>query len=263
VGRVDSIAAANVADRLTGSRDHQLVVQIRLALTGLLWVLALLGWLRRRRHGQDDTAFALLAVVPFLLLGLQSYGGELLLRVYLFGLPFMAFLAAALFLPVKAEAASWRKVGAIGLAGLTLLGGFLFARYGNERFDHFTSAELAAVHHLYAIAPPGSLLLAATSDLPWKFQGYARYEYRTVPNLPNSGNGDLVKPVLEIMRQHRRQGAYLIITRSQRADTEARNILPPGSLDHLEQTLRRSTTVRLIYTNQDAQIYTLRPGRVR
>jgi 4-amino-4-deoxy-L-arabinose transferase-like glycosyltransferase len=258
---VDSIAAANVTDRLAGSSGHQLVVQIRLAVTALLWVFALLGWLRRRRRGQDDVAFTLLATVPFLLLGLQSYGGELLLRVYLFGLPFIAFLGAGLFLPVKEGAASWRRVGAIGLAGLTLLGGFLFARYGNERFDHFTSAELAAVRHLYAIAPPGSLLLAATADLPWKFQDYAKYEYRIVPNLPNSANGDLVKPVLGIMRQHRQQGAYLILTRSQRADTEARSILPPGSLDRLERTLRRSSSVQLIYANQDARIYTLRPGK--
>jgi hypothetical protein len=261
VGQVDSIAAANVANRLTGSSGHQLVVRIRLAVTALLWVLAFAGWLRRRRHGQDDVAFTLLAVVPFLLLGLQSYGGELLLRVYFFGLPFAAFLAAGLFLPVKERAASWRTVGAIGLAGITVLGGFLFARYGNERIDHFTSAELAAVRHLYEIAPPGSLLLAATPDLPWKFQDYASYEYRTVPNLPNSGNGDLVEPVLGIMRQHRQPGAYLIVTRSQRADTEARSILPPGSLHRLERTLSRSPSVQLVYANQDARIYTLRPGK--
>ena len=260
VGQVDSIAAANVADRLTGSADHQLVVRIRLAVTALLWLLAGLGWLRRRRHGQDDVAVTLLTVSPFLLLPLQSYGGELLLRVYLFGLPFAAFLAAGVFLPVKEAAVSWRRAGAIGLAGITLLGGFLFARYGNERFDHFTSAELAAVNHLYDIAPPGSLLLAATGDLPWKFRDYATYKYRVVPTLPNSGNGDLVKPVLDIMRQYRRPGAYLIVTRSQRADTQARSVLPPGSLHRLEQRLSRSRTIQLVYSNQDARIYTLAPG---
>jgi hypothetical protein len=263
VGQVNSIAAANVTDRLTGSSGHQFVVQIRLALTALLWMLALLGWLRRRRQGQDDVTFTVLAVAPFLLMGLQSYGGELLLRVYLFGLPFVAFLAAGLFLPVKTGAASWRTIGAIGLAGITLLSGFMFARYGNERIDHFSSAELAAVRHLYEIAPPGSLLLAATPDLPWKFQDYAGYVYRTVPNLPNSGNGDLAKPVLAIMRQHRQPGAYLIVTRSQRADAQARSILPPGSLDRLESKLRRSPAVQLVYANQDAQIYTLRPGKGR
>jgi hypothetical protein len=261
VGQVNSIAAANVTDRLTGSSGHQFVVHIRLVLTALLWMLALLGWLRRRRQGQDDVAFTVLAVAPFLLMGLQSYGGELLLRVYLFGLPFFAFFAAGLFLPVKSRAASWRTVGAIGLAGIMLLSGFMFARYGNERIDYFSRAELAAVRHLYEIAPPGSLLLAATSDLPWKFRDYARYEYRTVPNLPNSGNGDLAKPVLAIMRQHRQPGAYLIVTRSQRADNQARSILPPGSLDRLESKLRRSPAVQLVYANQDAQIYSLRPGK--
>jgi uncharacterized membrane protein YgcG len=261
VGQVDSIAAANLTDRLRGSADHQLVVRIRLAVTALLWLLAGLGWLRRRRHSQDDVAVTLLAVSPFLLLPLQSYGGELLLRVYFFALPFTAFLAAGLFLPVKAQALPLRTAGAIGLAGVTLLGGFLFARFGNEQFDHFTAAELAAVHRLYEIAPPGSLLLAATSDLPWKFKDYATYEYRIVPNLPNSGKGDLARPVLAIMRQHRAEGAYLIVTRSQVADTEARSILPPGSLDRLERSLRGLPSVELVYANQDARIYGLRPAR--
>lgn len=266
VGQVDTIAAANVGNRLRGSAGHQLVVYIRLAVTALLWGLAVLGWLRRRRHGQDDMTVTLLAAAPFPFLVLQPYGGELLLRVYLFALPFIAFLAAGLFLPVKGAAASWRAAGAIGLAVVVFLGGFLFARYGNERIEHFTTEELAAVRHLYEIAPPGSLLLAATPDLPWKFQDYASYEYRTVGSLKSnrtSGNGDLVKPVLGIMRQYRRPGAYFIITRSNRADDAARGILPPGSLDRLEQALRRSPTVQLVYANQDAQIYALRPKAAR
>jgi hypothetical protein len=263
VGQVDTIAAANVGDRLRGSAGHQFVVQIRLAVTALLWGLAVLGWLRRRRHGQDDMTVTLLAVAPFPFLALQPYGGELLLRVYFFALPFIAFLAAGLFLPVKEAAASWRAAGAIGLAVVVLLGGFLFARYGNERIEHFTTEELAAVRHLYEVAPRGSLLLAATPDLPWKFQDYVSYDYRTVGSLKGGGNGELVKPVLSIMRQHRRQGAYFIITRSTRADAEARGILPPGSLDRLEQALRRAPGMQLIYANQDARIYALRPEALR
>jgi hypothetical protein len=262
VGQVDTIAAANVGNRLRGSADHQLIVYIRLAMTALLWGLAVLGWLRRRRHGQDDMTVTLLAIAPFPFLVLQPYGGELLLRVYFFSLPFIALLAAGLFLPVKGAAASWRAAGAIGLAVVVLLGGFLFARYGNERIEHFTTEELAAVRHLYEIAPPGSLLLAATPDLPWKFQDYASYDYRTVASLkssPESRGGDLLKPVLGIMRQYQRPGAYFIITRSSRADAEARGILPPASLDRLEQALRRLSTVQLVYANQDAQIYALRP----
>jgi hypothetical protein len=84
-----------------------------------------------------------------------------------------------------------------------------------------------------------------------------------VGSLKGGGNGELVKPVLSIMRQHRRQGAYFIITRSTRADAEARGILPPGSLDRLEQALRRAPGMQLIYANQDARIYALRPEALR
>ena len=41
----------------------------------------------------------MLTCVPFLALGLQNYGGEILLRVYLFALPAASVLAAYLFFP--------------------------------------------------------------------------------------------------------------------------------------------------------------------
>ena len=100
---------------------HVFVVQFRLAMTLGFWVLALYGFLRRVRHGYLDLDAVALAFVPFGLLALQSYGGEMLLRVYLFSLPFMAFLAAAAFIPSPSRPLSAWPTRALAVAALGLI----------------------------------------------------------------------------------------------------------------------------------------------
>ena len=107
VGNVSGNTTANVSERLTGSPDHLFVIRIRLVMTAGLWGLALLGLTRRLGRGHRDLTFAVLALAPFPLLGLQGYGGEMLLRVYLFSLPFVAFFVASLFYPSLTSRSSW------------------------------------------------------------------------------------------------------------------------------------------------------------
>jgi hypothetical protein len=57
------------------------------------------GLLRCRLRRIDGRVALVLLVVPFLAAGLQSYGGENALRVYLFVIPGAAILAAYLFFP--------------------------------------------------------------------------------------------------------------------------------------------------------------------
>jgi hypothetical protein len=93
-----------------------------------------MGCLARHARGNGNVALLVLAGAPFLLLFLQSYGGEVFLRIYALALPFMIVLVAAFILP------SWppRHVLATGMlacvvtVGLTRV--FFLARYGNENF---------------------------------------------------------------------------------------------------------------------------------
>jgi hypothetical protein len=261
VGELTAVAASNVADRIQGSPDHLRVVRIRMAMSGALWSLAAFGWWRRRRQGHDDRALAVLGVAPFPLLALQSYGGEMLLRVYLFSLPFSAFFAATLVCPRPLNRPQGRSWAAVALSCLVLMGGFYFTRYGNERLDQFTTSEVAAVQELYQMAPPGSLLLAGAENLPWKSERYEAYTYRNLKNLTADSSAvdaqAAAELVLDEMKAHRKKGAYFIVTRSQRNYVNALGILPPGSLDTVESALRASPDVRLAYANADARIYTI------
>jgi 4-amino-4-deoxy-L-arabinose transferase-like glycosyltransferase len=266
-GNITQSASANVVNRVQGSQQHLFVVYMRLLMTGAIWVLALLGALRRGRTGYRDLTYALLAVAPFPLFLLQSYGGEVLLRVYLFALPAMAFFAATLFYTTPTVGTGWRTTAMIGVTSLALLGGFLFTRYGNERMDYMTPAEVQVVERLYQVARPGSLLLAMTSDLPWKFRNYGDYPTATVGDAPewkrlNATNKDeSVSAVMRIIarRLHDRKypHAYLVITRSQIANADLFGIFPPGLIERVETGLTKSPTFRVVFANRDGGIFDL------
>ena len=255
VGQVGATVSANVTGRLQGSAGHMLVVYMRLAMSLALWGLAFLGGVRRWRAGSRDLTFALLAVAPFPLMLLQTYGGELLLRAYLFALPFMAFFVAALLCPTATAGVSWRGALAIGVVSAGLLGGFLFTRYGNEKMDHFTSAEIAAIRHVYETSEPGSLMVSVAPNLPWKFQDYEQHKYRYITTEFLDRDVDAI---VELMSSDRFPQAYLILSRSQKANVELFYGLQREAWNEREELLFGSGHFQVIFANQDVKVLTLR-----
>jgi hypothetical protein len=281
-------ASANVTRRLAGSEQHVVVVRERLMLSAWVWLLALLGGIYRFRTRHTDHAAAVLAVAPIPLF-LLPYGGEVLLRLYFFMLPFVAFFAAALLVPPETRHAgagasgrpailrTVRDAVIFGLVGSLLLVASFLARYGNERMDAYSPAETAAVHELYRIAPLGSYLLAETNYLPWKYQDYEwskadpkrrRHKYLSLANEwslePTKSVGDMVKWAAQSLRANatlKRPAGYMILTRSQRAHEEILGGLAPSTLDEFEMLLRRSGKFQLVYANGDAKIYARKAGK--
>ncbi|HEX2298738.1 MAG TPA: hypothetical protein VHH34_09505, partial [Pseudonocardiaceae bacterium] len=98
IGDLTGNVASSVGDRAAaGNAEHQQVVLVRIALTVALFLVAGFGVLRRRLRGLDDRVAVVLLLSPLLALGLQSYGGEITMRVYLFALPAACVLAAYAF----------------------------------------------------------------------------------------------------------------------------------------------------------------------
>ena len=280
-------AAANVTQRLAGSEQHVLVVRERLMLSGWVWLLALLGAIYRFRTRHHDQVAGVLAISPIPLF-LLPYGGEVLLRLYFFMLPFVAFFAAALFVPDRSERV-WAAVGrrfparrardtvVFGVVSIILLVASFVARYGNERMDFYTPDETAAVQELYRIAPLGSYLMAETNYLPWKYQDYEwnksdpadrRHRYISLEQEwsldPSRSTRDMFTWAAETLRANatlKRPPGYLILTRSQRAHEEILGGLAASTMDDFEMVLLRSNKFRLVYANADARIYARKPGR--
>ena len=90
-----------------GSPGHLAIQGLRIALTVGLWLLAAIGVAQSWRAGRRDLRPYVLALVPFLMLPILNYGGEMLLRVTLFSLPFVAFFGPT----------TWRSFDLDGVAG--------------------------------------------------------------------------------------------------------------------------------------------------
>ncbi len=139
---------------------------------------------RTRNSSQvwSNARILLLAATPFILIPLQYYGGEMMLRVYLFTLPFMTFFIAGILFLETQDDLPWIKTLAAGLLSIALISGFFVARYGNEKIDQFTNNEVAAVQYFYDNAPVGSLLAAPSPHYPAKFLGYELYKLKFLPD---------------------------------------------------------------------------------
>lgn len=52
---------------------------------------------------------------------------------------------------------------------------------------------------------------------------------------------------------------FVIITRSQKAYSDAEGIMPPGSIDEIEQALLESPRFRIVRESADARVFALDP----
>ncbi|WP_394435257.1 lipopolysaccharide biosynthesis protein [Streptomyces sp. SGAir0957] len=271
VGGIGTNISASVTGRLRGGDpDHALVLYARVLLAGGVLTGALYGWWRRREWRYRERSLPVLACVPFLGLALQSYGGEMALRVFLFALPGTALLAGlALFpragLTVKERERDRISVAPLAalLAGLLLMGGFLVARWGNEPFERVRPGEVAAMEYVYAHDEPDPVQLLwlsrdpaadVTPSLPWGARAMERVTYVPVraPADPVLVDG-LVRAVTTAGPH-----AYLMVNDSQaaflRLDAGYTRTWQGRLLRHLDE--RRE--LRKVYVNEDVALYRAR-----
>ncbi|WP_426939010.1 glycosyltransferase [Pseudarthrobacter sp. S3] len=249
--------AANVVDRVSGSAGHVLVVQLRIVLTLILWALAAAGALRDWRRGRIDIRVVLLAVTPLLLFPVQSYGGEMLIRVSLFALPFIAMQACSVLLPTDGSTRpSSRAAGGLALTCFLLAVLTITGRFGNAEYDVFTDGEMAAVATAQRLAPPGSAVISAAHPTPWRSEAYLEHRYRTIEELcPSDLSTAMCGPLVYDYARRNSAGAFLLLTRSSEASLVLTGQSSPGGFAELEEWLSRQSGVELAFSNADARVY--------
>ncbi|MGW3024104.1 lipopolysaccharide biosynthesis protein [Streptomyces sp. NPDC001221] len=197
VGGVGSNVSTSVSGRIQGGdATHKLVLYTRVLLAGAVMAFACWGWWRRRGNRYRDRSLLVLTFVPFLGFGMQSYGGEMALRVFMFAVPGAALLAGLALFPRTGVTAGERARDrsslaplAALLAGLLLMGGFLVARWGNETFERIRPGEVTAMDYVYAHDNPTVRLLWLSNDtvnnvtpaMPWGAKDMEKVQY--VPTL--------------------------------------------------------------------------------
>jgi hypothetical protein len=260
VGTLGANAHSGFINLAGASRGQVVVAQVDRIHSAAVMVLATIGFCRRFRD-RRELALPLLAVAPMPLILANDYGGEMIFRLYLFGLPFAAFYAAACFFPSE-QAGRSRWTGLVlPTVLLLLIPGFALSYYGKEQTNYFSPQELEASRFVYGIAPRGSLLVTATSDFPWAFVNYEFYDYQrfALEGLKERQAvlDDPVGTVEKIMDLQRHHHTYLLLTRSQAAENDMTGMMPPGSVARIEQTLTHSPEFTVIYRNPDAVVITL------
>ncbi|MFI1440007.1 polysaccharide biosynthesis C-terminal domain-containing protein [Streptomyces fructofermentans] len=270
VGGVSGNVSSSVSGRIgEGSSAHKLVLYARVALAGGVMAMACYGWWRRRDHKYRERSLLILAFVPFLGFGMQSYGGEMALRVFMFALPGAAMLAALALFPRTGVTAKERDRDRVSLAplaalmaGLVLVGGFLVARWGNEPFERVRPGEVAAMEFVYAHDDPTARLLWLSDDtvnnvtplLPWGARDMERVEY-----LPTLAPTDpvLVSGLVKSLKDAG-PNSYLMVNRGQVTYLRMDVGYAKSWEERLLRNLDERRDLRKVFVNADATVYALR-----
>jgi hypothetical protein len=234
-------------------------------LTLAMFGLAVLSAVRLAFVGRVRQALTLCAIAfaPFVVLLGQSYGGEAVLRVILFGSPWCALLVAFALATLKPRLRIVTSfVVAVGMAA-----GFVCAYFGASELNIVTPGEVAASEYYYSHAPVGSVLLNAATGFPSR--SGARYplmrgpEGDSTPNVIQNqefrhrplGAAD-IPAVIQVMHNYANRG-FMVFSSSQDRYTDTYRLAPPNALRSLEAAIAASPRFRLWYRNSDARIYRL------
>jgi GT2 family glycosyltransferase len=235
----------------------------------LVVALAAFGLVRRLRAGRWDLAAVALVVGPLAVAGVQSYGGEGRVRLFLFMLPWLCFFAAAACAPaattrLRGTLRGWRLAAASAAIGVCLV----VAYFGSEYINRVSRDDVQAATWFEEHAPAQSSLASVIGSFPSRLT--ARYPVvyaNAVTLVKDSAYEDGRGPRVDLARVKRdlhalRRPRFVVTSQSQRRYARLYGLLPHGSLRSLEERLRHSRAFRLVYRRGRTSIYEdIRPRR--
>ncbi|MFI2505224.1 hypothetical protein [Streptomyces sp. NPDC018972] len=269
IGELTQNSRAGYAGQLTGpgpelaGTANVLMVLAVAALAGAALVL-------RRRLVRSALPLLLVSAAPVPLFAVNDYGGEMLFRVYLFGLPGAAFFAAAALVPAVAGThrsrmrAVRRRVAAVALPAvlLVLLAGFLPSYYGKEKMYYTPPEETALVTRALDNAPAGSLILATSGSFPKALHRYDRLEHWFFAEQELPENEKMLKDPAGYLADGIPPGTrtYVVLTRTQDVYTAGEGLLPPGGFETLRTKLSASPLFRTVESHPYGVVLEYRPA---
>ena len=273
----DAVANATnrPADAVPGTIPEQWQEIGLMVLSALTGILACLGFLRNMLNGQVRTTMLVgwLAVAPVLVLFVQAYGGEAILRVYLFSLPWLAIGVAWFFWSGRGawsgrRATRRRSVPAV--ISLSIMALLFTGTYLQPESDHRVPAgEVAAAKWLDARVQPDDLVLGMHPALWQRFPfaiGANYYRY-VEAGLSAASVSDLMQPdpdafgVAEVKKfvaaySPSTTKTYIIFSNSQERNAVRQDRLDGTLLRRAEQQLASGNVEKVLDTGA-VRIYLL------
>lgn len=244
VGSLGSSLNSGVSARIAGNSDHQLMLYLRIALSGAYLLIALIGLYLTRRSGKA-VMLAGLCFTPFCIIALQSYGGEVVIRAFVFAFPGLA-IASAEALSVFMNRG--RQLAVLLWSLLLVLGIALTATRGaNAPFERITTTQLAAADTLNSLAKPGSTIGTFNSFNPLGRLQPGRYFSKSItPRC--SGTGAALQCTIKT------EPKYVFVSSSQEAYGELVENRAPGWTDLIVQQLVAAHKYSISYRTVDAVV---------
>jgi hypothetical protein len=264
--------------------SEHIIADASALLAGMMWLLALAGgWLMRRSRRRAVTLL-LLAYSPVLVLVGGAYGGEGILRVYLFSLPWAAALAATALTPFRPLDLIPSRLRArirtpprpsrfdVGLLAppvviTVAVALFLPAFYGNDSMNVMPASEVATTTAFLESATPGMILCLADNSAVSDTAKYNQFplgnvfgEFGVIQGNPGKINiaNDLARTVVN--RTNGVSPGYVMISPSMEANIAAYGYFPADYETMLINSMKASKYWKLIDSNDGTLIYEITPA---
>jgi hypothetical protein len=239
----------NVGESITSSASHTAVSMIRLALSGIIVLISILGGVLAFRQKQNrylDISLLFNAVfMGFVAAAVGSgYGSELINRFYIYLLPILIYFSVKLL--------QYRQ-GLILLAVILIicLPLSFIAQYGNEEMDFLTAGYMNAADFFYVHTDGGWIDGYKPIGSSQKAETYTVLSY---VELQIEGNQVLV-PTQEYFTDHYEYFThYVVISDHDKAYFEY-YLNQPGLLDNLQMGLDNTVHSNLAFSNDTFSLY--------
>jgi hypothetical protein len=218
----------------------------------VLPTLALASAVRWLAKGQLELIALVLAFAPPLVLGAQTYGGEAIFRVYLYGLPWCGYLIALTVVRMWDKGGLRRHVIATGAVALGVLA--ITASFGQELINHVQSDDVKASQWFETSTPAKSYALSVTgpgfplqltADYPSHQQQSDLADQEGV-NPGALGPEPLLTFVVATL-ESRGQRGYIVLTEKQYVYGKMYGLATPTQLAELTNTLERRSDFKIVY----------------
>ncbi|MGD9526214.1 MAG: hypothetical protein AB7L91_18375 [Dehalococcoidia bacterium] len=236
-----------------------------------MWALTALVALRRRREFGTVVLPVVLAFSPMVFLAVANYGGEAVYRVFIFSLPWCAFVLGLEMIRLVdrwSDTAVHRRVTGTALA--SVLGVAALAAQqglqGQFALNRVPPSDVAVLRQVETTAAPGSSMALLIANAPTRStSAYSAINPgRTVDpvlldeeeflGMTFTEAGDFDR-VTDYVRSLGGPDQYLVVSGQMAASAEYFGLLPPGALDRLREQLRSSPSWRVVVDAPSIGVY--------
>jgi hypothetical protein len=246
---IGTIFQSSVGARISGNADHTTVNLIKIVLSSIFFIMAVLGLVFSWKDRKKDPLFTTVLAITgsfFLLLPVFVYSGQLLIRVFLMVLIPLSYFTVKL---LRSRAATIIvPILLVVCIPLNLIG-----HYGNQRIDYISDREFSgaqfADRYTQDFYLTGNIVYTST-EYPAFISQTSRVEDKAYEDVVFLNNGQIVMD-----RLFKKAWPYIIVIDQRARDLYDYSFNKPNLIPEIENSLRVATNCNLVFSNPEMNLY--------